>query len=200
MRGVKYYLVLLVAFAVFAGCSKSARVGPATTSKPLDTDAFIHSIQFNAPAQYSGVTVSGNQLTIIYYENVTLLIPTEGATLSYAIHLQEDFSSSALANLDYTTVDAYGDVDHDWVDGNLNNVIAKTVTDTTISGVATTKINVERPFIFSKTYATNQAALLGEDSVVNRKSDKISFSSYVYFTKTYPATTTSAQVFYIKKD
>jgi hypothetical protein len=200
MRSVKFYLILLISLTFFAACKKSA-VGPATqTTKPIDTDALIHSIKFSAPAQYSAVSVSGTKLTIIYYENVTLLIPAEGSTLSYAIHLKENFSQTGVATFDYTTVDAYGDVDHDWVDDNLNNVTAKTVTDTTIAGVKNTKITVQRPFIFARTYTTSQAAVLGEDSILNRKTDKVNFSSYVYFTKTYPATSTSAQMYYIKKD
>jgi hypothetical protein len=198
MRCVKYYLVLFVGLAIFAGCSKSG-VGPATkTTKPIDTDALIHSIKFVAPNQYSAVSVSGTKLTIIYYENVTLLIPAEGATLSYAIHLEQYFTNSGLANFDYTTVDAYGDVDHDWVDDNLNNVTAKTVTDTTVAGVKTTKITVQRPFIFSRTYTTSQAATMGEDSILSRQTDKIDFASYVYFTKTYPADSTTAQLYYVK--
>ncbi len=198
MRCVKYYLVLFLGLAVFTGCKKSG-VGP-SNPKPIDTDALIHEIKFSAPAQYLAVSVSGTKLTIIYYENVTLLIPAQGANLSFAIHLQEDFSNSYLATLHYTTVDAYGDVDHDWVDDNLNNVTAKTVKDTTIAGAKTTKITVQRPFIFSKDYETNQAAVLGEDSIMNRKTDKIGFASFVYFTKTYPATSTSSQLYYVKKD
>lgn len=182
----------------FAGCKKSS-VKP-TSPKPVDTDALIHQIKFSASDQFAATSISGTTLTIIYYENVTLLIPAEGLNLSYAIHLQEDFSASALAKLNYTTIDAYGDVDHDWVNGNLNDVTAKTEKDTTVANVKFTQITVQRPFTFSKPYSTLQAAILGQDSLLNRKTDKINFSSYVYFTKTYPATSTSENIYYTKSN
>lgn len=195
MRVVKYVLVPLFILAVFASCHKSSGVGPKT---PIDTDALIHEIKFMPTAQYSGVSVSNTTLTIIYYENITLLIPAKGSELSWSIHLKEDFSSSALINYHYTTIDQAGDINHDWVDDNLNNVSAKTTKDTTVAGVSTVKITVQRPFTFSKAYTTNAAAIAGEDSILSRKSDIIKFSSYVLFTKIYPADSTSAAVYYIK--
>lgn len=198
MRGIKSCLILFFGLIIFAGCHKS-QVNP-DTQKPIDTDALIHEIKFIAPAQYSAVSVSDTKLTIIYYENVTLLIPAKGANLSYAIHLKEDFSQSGLDKFHFITIDDHGDINQDWVDDNLNNVTGKTLKDTTIAGVKTTAITVQRPFIFSKDYATNQAAQMGEDSILNRQKDMIGFSSFVYFTKTYPAASTSAQSYYIKKD
>lgn len=195
MRRIETYLILLFVLAVFAGCHKSS-VHPIT--KPVDTNALIHQIKFSAPAQYAAVSVSGTKLTIIYYENVTLLIPAQGLNLSYSIHLKEDFTNSTLINYDFTTIDQSGNVDHNWVDDNLNNVSAKTEKDTTIAGVKTTSIIVQRPFTFTRNYTTNQAAVMGGDSLLNRKTDSIAFSSYVYFTKTYPATFTTSALYYVK--
>jgi hypothetical protein len=197
MRGFKYLLIIIL-FSVFAfaSCKKSS-VSP-TNPKPVDTDALIHEIKFSAPSQFAATSVSGTKLTVIYYENVSLLVPAEGLNLSYSIHLKEYFSSSILVNFNFTTEDAYGDVTYDWVDDNLNNVTAKTEKDTTISGVKNTEITVQRPFTFARTYTTSQAAILGEDSLLNRKSDKILFASYVYFTKTYPADSTASALYYVK--
>jgi len=198
MRSVKCILILLISLTIFAGCHKS-NVTPVKKTT-VDTDLLIHTVKLDTTPQYSAVSVSGTKLTVIWYEDITLLIPTEGYNLSYSVRLEQDFSKTGLANFDFTTFDAYGNITYDWVDDNLNNVIAKTVTDTTIAGAKITKVTVQRPFIFAKTYATNQAAVMGEDSILSRKTDKISFSSYVIFLKTYPATAGSAQMYYIQKD
>jgi hypothetical protein len=94
------------------------------------------------------------------------------------LHLKEDFSKSSLATLDYTTVDEAGATDFDWVDDNLNNVIDKTVTDTTINTIAMKKINVNRKFTFTETFADNASAVAKEDSLYNINTEKIRFSSY----------------------
>jgi len=197
MRYLKYILPILLITFLTISCSKS---GLSPTAKPIDTDALIHQISFNAPSQFVATSVAGSKLTMIYYENVSLLIPANGLNLSYALHLEEDFSSAALKSFDYTTVDQSGDVTFDWVDDNLNNVTAKTIKDTVINAAKWSKITVQRPFTFSKTYTDNKSAVSVQDSVLNLKSDKISFSSYVYFTKTYPASTTSVGVYYVKSD
>jgi hypothetical protein len=184
------FLVLLA----FTGCEKSG-IKPTT---PIDTDAVIHTISFSAPTQFAATSVIGDTLKTIFYENVSLLIPADGLNLSYALHLKEDFTSSALINFNFTTVDAYGDVTYDWVDDNLNNVTAKTEKDTVINGKNVAKITVQRPFTFSETYTSAQLAINEQDSLLKRTTDKINFSSYVYFGKTYPATSTSTPIYYVK--
>lgn len=197
MRNCKYFILLPVIIFAFvaASCRKSASVTP---SKPIDTDAVIHSITFAIPTQFVATSTSGPKLTMIYYENVSLNIPSKGLDLSYALHLTEDFSPSILANFDYFTIDQAGHINTNWVDGNLNNVSAKTKKDTVINNLPVTRITVQRPFTFYKTYATAAEATDGQTQILARKGDKINFSSYVYFTKTYPASTLTASVLYVK--
>ena len=208
---MKYLIPILLVFFVLTGCKKSNDVVPPSGTKvitkssnplpsaPIDTDAFIHQITFSAPFQLVVMSVADTKLTMVYYENVDVLIPKDGYTLSFALHLTEDFSHSSLAKLDYTTVDEAGGVDFDWVDDNLNNVIDKTVSDTTVNSIAMKKINVNRQFTFTEDFADNQAAIAKEDSLYNINTETIRFSSYVYFTKTYPATIMKAPINYFKK-
>jgi len=209
---MKYLLPILLIFFVLTGCKKSNDVVPTgqntkaitntgnpLPSAPIDTDAFIHEINFSAPFQLVVMTVADTKLTMVYYENVNVLIPKDGYTLSYALHLTEDFSKSSLANLDYTTINEAGDINLDWVDDNLNNVTDKKVSDTIVNSIAMKKINVNRQFTFTEDFADNKAALAKRDSLYNINTERIRFSSYVYFTKTYPATVTAAPINYFKK-
>jgi len=207
---MKCLLPVLFVFFVLSSCKKSNDVNPSATksitkinnplpSAPIDTDAFIHQITFSAPFQLVVTSVADARLTMVYYEDVDVLIPNNGYTLSYALHLTEDFSKSSLAKLDYTTINEVGDVNVDWIDDNLNNVKDKTVTDTTVNNIAMKKISVNRQFIFTEDFATNEAAIAKQDSLYKLKTETISFSSYVYFTKTYPTTTMSAVIKYFKK-
>lgn len=208
---MKYLILILFAFFVLTGCKKSNTIPggkntePITKSNnplpsaPIDTDAFIHQITFSAPFQLVTMSVADVKLTMIYYENVDVLIPKEGYTLSFALHLTEDFSRSSLAKLDYTTVDGAGNVDFDWVDDNLNNVTDKTVSDTTVNSIAMKKINVKRQFTFTETFADNKGAVAKQDSLYKLQNETIGFSSYVFFTKTYPTSTMYAPINYFKK-
>jgi len=196
MRYIKYIIPVLLLFSVLS-CRKSEGIKPVT---PIDTDLVIHQIKFSAPYQYASTKVVGDTLKVIYYENVNLYIPSNGFNLSYALHLKEDFSSSVLVSYNFTTVDAYGDVTYDWVDDNLNNVTAKTVKDTVINGASVTHITVQRPFTFFKAFNSTQIATNTQDSLLTLKTNKIVFSSYVYFGKTYPATSDTTNVYYIKSN
>jgi hypothetical protein len=198
MKQIKYILPLLALFLAVAGCRKASN--ESTAPKAIDTNLFIHQISFAAPDQYTGVKVNGDTTSLIYNENVNIFLPKEGYVLSYAVHLKEDFSSSALASFTFTTVDAEGDVTTNWVDDNLNNITAKTVKDTTVNNIAVVQITVKRPFTFKKAYPDHQSALKEQQYLSTLTTDKINFSSYVYFTKTYPATATSTPVYYQKTD
>lgn len=197
---MKYIIPILFLFIITAtSCGKLNDLTP-TTVKPLDTDVFIHQISFNAPTQLVATKVSNATLAMIYYENINLYIPKAGYTLSYAIHLREDFTSAALIKFQFTTTDTEGDVTTDWVDDNLNNITTKTVTDTTINALEMVKVTIQRPFTFTKVYADNKSAIAEQDSILALTTDKINFSSYVYFTKTYAATATSTRISYIKSE
>lgn len=198
MKYIRYISPLFALFIAFAGCKKGSNASNAP--KVIDTDLFIHQISFTAPTQYTGVKVDGNTTSLIFNENVNIYLPKQGYELSYAVHLKEDFSSSALASFTFTTVDAEGDVTTNWVDDNLNNITAKTVKDTTVNNIAVVQITVKRPFTFKKVYPDHQSALKEQQYLSTLTTDKINFSSYVYFTKTYPATATSTPVYYQKAD
>jgi hypothetical protein len=216
MHRIKLPYILSLAFAAFAmltvtSCQKVdvtpmksskavfGNTGSSTTKTDSATDILIHHVTFNAPAQFAAVSVSGTQLNVTYYENVILLIPKQGVTLSYAIHLKEDFSYSTLINYQFNAYNAYGDVTHEWIDDNLNNVAGKTVKDTTINDTLKEKITLQRPFLFSKSYPTSQAAIAGRDSLLARTKDNIVFSSYIYFTSTFPTTYATSNLYYVKK-
>lgn len=196
MKNIQYTISLLLLLSVFS-CKKTKTNENKTSS--LDTNTFIHAIVVNAPAQFATTSVANDTLSIIYYENVNLLIPTAGYKASFAIHLVEDFTNTSLKNLNYTTYDAYGDVTYDFVDDNLNDVSAKAIKDTMVNDVAMKKITVQRPFTFKKGYASLQAAIAGQDSLDSVTTDNMAFHSFVYFTTTYPATTAGANLFYVRK-
>ena len=196
MKNVRHLIPFLLLLAAFAGCKKHKSDENKTSS--LDTSAFIHAIIINAPPQFATTSVANDTLTVLYYENVSLLIPTAGYQQSFAIHLVEDFTNTSLKNTNYTTIDAYGDLTYDYVDDNLNDVSAKAIKDTMVNNVAMKKILVQRPFYFKKGYASLQAATAGQDSIDAVTTDNMAFHSFVYFTTTYPATTAGANLFYLK--
>lgn len=197
MKQIKFILPIIVLFITIAGCKKGSQSTPKTA---IDTNLFIHQISFAAPTQYTGITVNNNTVSLIYNENVNIFLPKQGYELSYAVHLKEDFTNTALASFTFTTVDSEGDVTTNWVDDNLNNITAKTVKDTTVNNLPMAEITVKRPFTFTKTYPDHQSALNEQTYLSKLISDKIDFSSYVYFTKTYPATATSTPLVYQKNN
>jgi hypothetical protein len=194
MRYIKPILPVLILIFAITSCKKTGV--SSMKNAAIDTEVLIHEIKFNAPIQYVVTSVSGDTLKMIYYENVSLFIPPNGLNLSYALHLTQDFSGSLLKNFNYNAYDQYGDYTYDWADDNLNNV-TKTITDTTINGTSMKNITVERPFIFTKVYNNAQLATAEKDSVNAVTTDKISFSSFAYFGKDYPATTTSTNILYL---
>jgi hypothetical protein len=197
MRHLKYLLPISFLFFAIASCKKNSTNIKKTTT--LDTDALLHSITLHAPIQYVATSVNADTLQMIYYENVNLYIPTTGYTYSYALHLIEDFSATLLKNVNYTTIDQSGDVTYDYVDDNLNDVSAKSVKDTTIAGIPSKNIVVQRPFIFKKPYPSAQLALAAQDSVDAVTNNVMNFHSYVYFTKTYPASSVSTPIYFVKQ-
>jgi hypothetical protein len=214
---MKLLAFLFFAAILFAGCHKDDAVNPqnngggSTTpvggTKPPDTtktialshDDSIHLATFKINPQMVSTSVSGTNLILKFYENVSLLFTSEGYQKTSAVHLSENFKNTLLANFDYTTVAEGGNTTLDWVDDNLNNVILKTVTDTVINNVQMVKINVHRPFTFFKVYPTNQAALNEQAIFINKTTDTIGFSSYSYYNqKNYLPRSSSAKLVYYK--
>jgi hypothetical protein len=144
-------------------------------------------------------SVSGTNLILVFDENIDLLFSAEGYQKTSAVHLFEDFSKTLLAGFDYTTVAEGGNTTLNWVDDNLNNVVLKTVTDTVINKIKMVKINVHRPFTFSKIYASNQAALNEQALFIAKTNDSIAFTSYCYYNqKNYQPVSVLATLVYSK--
>lgn len=215
MSIIKHIAPLFIIYILFAaaGCKKDDFISfnkPFTitsasgggTKAPdtviTDSDAYIHHTQYKVGTQGVITSVSGDTLVLKYHENVNVYLPARGYVLSYSVHLTDDFSPSTLKNFDFIIIDADGHVNYNWADDNLSNIPQKTVKDSMINNTDMTVINVHRLFTFSKTYANHAAAVGAQDSIMKITTDKISYSAYVLFTKTYPATVTSALITYTK--
>jgi len=218
---MKLYVIIAFVF-LLAACSKSGEVSPqnskktttadstkistgGTSTTPPDTtpklthDDSIHMASFIIKPQAVKLSVAGTKLTMVFNENVNLLLTSEGYQKTSAVHLLEDFSHTMLAGFDYTTVAEAGNTTFDWVDDNLNNVIDKTITDTIINKQKMVKINVHRPFTFSKNYSSAQDASNEQALFAAKTTDTIRFSSYCYFEqKNYRPTSSSASLVYSK--
>ena len=200
----KIILFILIA-SVFYGCSKNSDVTPSTvkqTAKDTTTlkpDVLIRTVVFNAGAQIVKTSVSDTTLKMVFNENINLYVTAMGFNQTYAVHLFENFQNSNLSGLDFTTVNADGNTTFDWVDDNLNNVTTKTISDTTVNGVAIKKINVVRPFTFTKAYHSNDAALSAQKLLLTKTNDYVTFSSYCYYTGVnYPTTGVNVTMLYTK--
>jgi len=78
-------------------------------------------------------------------------------------------------------------------------VIDKTITDTIINKQKMVKINVHRPFTFSKNYSSAQDASNEQALFAAKTTDTIRFSSYCYYEqKNYRPTSSSASLVYSK--
>ena len=206
---MKFFIFGITILSIFTGCGKLQDIKPtlqgqATTTtistKTSDT-LTLHQVGFNISDQKVITSVSGDTLTMVYNENISLLILAQGYDESWAVHLFEDFSDSVLGAFNYTTTDPAGYVAVDWVDDNLNNIgAAKTISDTLVNGQKMINIHVQRPFTFSKIYTDGPSATSEQDLLLSKTTDSIKFSSYIYFAAgNYPTSTISAKADYIKK-
>ena len=199
---MKLFITSLLIVACFISCSKKNDIKPGTpaaTATKVSADDSIHTVSFNVKPQVVYTSVSGNNLVMKFDENVDLLFTPDGYAKTSAIHLTEDFTASQLSGVDFTTVAEGGNVTSNWVDDNLNNVILKTVTDTVINNVKMVKVNVHRPFTFSKSYDSALSATNWQTFLVSKNDDVISFTSYSYYNLVvYPKTVVKAKVVYTK--
>jgi hypothetical protein len=221
---MKLITILCLSLLIFAGCHKDENVTPANNTKSstsggsgktptgggsttvtdtvpaLSHDDSIHMARFDAKPQAVQLSVKGTKLTMVFNENVDILITEEGYQKTSAVHLLENFTKTTLYGFDYTTVAAAGNTTFDWVDDNLNNVIDKTISDTVINNQKMVKINVHRPFTFSKNYTSAQQAQSEEAVFAAKTTDTVGFSSYLYYAqKNYRPTSASAVVVYSKQ-
>jgi hypothetical protein len=204
---MKPFVILGFSLLVFAGCSKSndatpqpgnKTTTPGNTTPVTNNDDSIHMAKFDVKPQAVKIGVTGSTLTMVFNENVSLLFTQQGYDETYAVHLLENFSNSLLSGFDFTTVAEEGNTTFDWVDDNLNNVTDKTISDTTINKQKMVKINVHRPFTFSKKYSSPQDASNEEAKFLAKTTDSVGFSSYCYYKINYPLVSISASLIYSK--
>jgi hypothetical protein len=201
--------IFLISIIIW-GCSTQGNVkpgdGPGTliiappdTVKKLTKDDSIHMVSFVIYRQKVKISVSGKKLILSYDENASLFLLDDANKRTSAIHLKEDFKKSSLAAFDFTTINFDGQSTFNSVDDNLNNTKFKTITDTTINSVKMVKVNVYKPFTFTKAFDSNQLATDQQKLLLGKTDDIITFSSYTYYNqKNYPVTMAVAYIDYVK--
>jgi len=209
-----YTLPLLMLIFAVASCKKDNSVQPisqgtslsgtgtsttGSTSAANKSDTVKYGVTYKVNGQVVKTSVSDSTLTLVYTENVNLILNSADYYSSWAIHLKDDFSKSALANFDYTTINSSGMKTLNWVDDNLNNIVTKSAADTTINNIKMVRLNVSRKFTFFKTYSNSTAAISAQNTLVSRQNDVVTYTANYYmpsgFTKSYTAT---ANIFYTK--
>jgi hypothetical protein len=203
---MKIIVFTIFAAILFAGCKKATVKPPGSSQTTALSDSalkviadnLLHQPAFNAAAQQIKTSVTNQKLTLLFNENVNILLTADGYYKTSAIHLSEDFYDTMFSSFDFTTVNEYGMVTPDWVDDNLNNVL-KTVKDTFINNVHMVNVNVNRQFTFFRIYDSNQTAVNQQNLFLNNPNDQITLTSYCYYNqKNYPPYSVNAKVIYTK--
>lgn len=167
------------------GCSKNSDVVPNVSNKSIErtNNLAAYNVQFEFPAQVGLLSLNGNRLTILYTEKVNFIVNPTDYDQSYSLNLTQDFTPSALAGFDYTTITPNGDKNFNWADPNLNNNQLKGKQDTIVNGLRKIKVMLERDFIFVKEYADANAANNALNALLAKKGDSINFASFYYNSK-----------------
>ncbi|WP_299289685.1 hypothetical protein, partial [uncultured Mucilaginibacter sp.] len=113
--------LLLFAFAALAliSCKKTNSTGPDSLPVATEYDA----LNIKAGAQIVKMKVAGNQLTMVYNEDVTLILDSGVLAKFREVHLKEDLGATKLNDYDYHSMTKGGVNATNWVDDNLNNVV-----------------------------------------------------------------------------
>lgn len=186
----KYILLLLIA-AAFAGCKKTSistngpvKNGNGGTDDNGSNGSGSYHVDFNIDDQTVLTSVKADTLFLTFQENVSLMLNPKDFENSSAVHLKEDFAKSGLTAYDYKILNEDHIYRYNSVDDNLNNnkdyLTAATVT---VSGVKYTKLTLRRDFIFFKAYKLQSLATEAQASILKVTTDKVSFSSYIYYDK-----------------
>lgn len=179
---MKNILIGVLILSAFASCKKAnlAPLNPTSSTGGTSTQPSTnYAISFVTPDQVVATNVKNDTLVMVYHENVSLVLNPEEYASSWAVHLIETFDGTTLSGVDYTTVNPQGIAVHNVVDNNMNNVILKSVSDTTVNGAAKKVMRVFRNFTFSKVYDSNAAAISEQNKLVGTK-EQMSFSAYYY--------------------
>lgn len=169
-----------------------------STNSGITEDDKLHQVKVEIPAQTVKTSVNGTLLTMLYTEDISALLDPKGYDQSFSIRLHEDFSASTLGNFSFTVPAPNGASTTDWAGNNLKILDEVTKSDLVVDGKPMVKLHLVRYFTFTKNYATPQQATDQQTVLLNTKTDKIKFYSYVAFVKDYPTTSVSAPLVYIK--
>ncbi len=168
------------------------------TSIGLTEEEKLRQVTINFPAQIVKTTVEGNNLKLVYTEDVNALLDPKGYDLSYSIRFNEDFAASTLNGLQYTIPGPNGTYTTGWHGNNLKVLSEVTKTDAVVNGKAMVKLHLVRTFTFTKQFASAQEAVNKQNALLNIKTDEVKFTGYVVFDKDYPASTATAKLVYTK--
>jgi hypothetical protein len=164
----------------------------------LTEEELLRKITLGLPVQDVKTSVAGKVLTLVYTEDVNVILDAKGYDLSYSIRFDEDFFASFLNKCSYTLPGPNESYTTDWAGNDLKVLNEITKSDIIVNGKAIVNMHLVRYFTFTKSYATAEEAISQQNMLLNAKTDVVKFTSYVVFGKEYPATTVSALVVYSK--
>jgi hypothetical protein len=194
---MKHLLTGALFILILAGCSKNS----SDNTPPIDPNK-KYTISYEVNDQIVKTSVTNDTLHLDMYEKLYFIVdPTEYA-YSWALHLQENFSSSYLNNLGYTCLSDQGVFAYDFRSENLNHVHStqKSVSDVTINGKNYKKVRLERTIQFFSVFPNNPtAAAAKQNELVATTNQTVTFSSfYVYNDVSSSPNTTTAKLVYTK--
>lgn len=193
---MKKLLLFSLAVLALTSCKKTNNGGPGS-SLPVATEGYA-ALNIKTGPQIVKLSVTGNQLNMVYNEDVTLLLDSNVLAKSWAVHLKEDLGTTQLANYDYHSITKWGVNATNWVDDNLNNVVIQSSKDTLINNHIFVKKHVTRTFIYQKAY-NNATAAIDVMNGLLKQTDILTFSAYYAPENPDVATTTNtAKLTYVK--
>jgi hypothetical protein len=194
------YITLILIMAAFSSCSKLQDdfVNPVNgKNETINDGSGTYNINLTITDQEVMTSVKDDTLFLDYHEKVSLLLNPKDYENSSAVHFKEDFSKSSLAGYHYRMLNNENKYIYDSADDNLNNVTIKSASTVTIDGKKYTKLDLERVFSFFKAYKQQQLAAEDQANILKITTDKISFSSYIYYDQknSSPATFTASLIY-----
>ncbi len=186
--------LLLFAFAALAliSCKKANSTGPDSLPVATEYDA----LNIKTGAQIVKMKVDGNQLTMLYNEDVTLILDAGVLAKFREVHLKEDLGATKLNDYDYHSITKGGINATNWVDDNLNNVVIQSSKDTLVNNRIYVKKRIVRTFTYQKAFDTATTAT----SVMNgllKQTDILTFSAYYAPENPDVTTTNTAKLTYV---
>ena len=193
---MKKLMFFALATLALTSCKKEKKSGPGS-SLPVAVESY-KALTIKTTGQVVKMKVTGNQLNMVYNEDVTLLLDSNVLAKSWAVHLKEDFSTTKLNDYDYHSITKWGINATNWVDDNLNNVVIQSSKDTLINNRIFVKKHITRTFIYQTAYDNATAATAVMNALL-KQTDIMVFSAYYAPENPDVATTTNtAKLVYVK--